>query len=90
MAVILTDHAIRRAQQRGIPIKALYFTAIHGKAKRARGRLIQRTLRDRDVAKMVDNRVVSPRESYILAGLSVRTEETSGGSLVITIFRCNS
>ena len=90
MAVILTDHAIRRAQQRGIPIQALYFTAIYGKATRTRGRLMQRTLRDRDVAKMVDNRIVSPRESDVLAGLSIRTEETPGGSLVITIFRGNS
>ena len=89
MATIVTDHAARRAQQRGIPLWALELTAIYGKAKHARGKLLQRTLRDRDITQMVETKIVVASKSDILSGLTVRAEETPAGSLVVTVFHGN-
>ena len=65
-------------------------TATYGKARRTKEGSLERTLKRRDIADMVNKKILSPSESDLLIGLKVITKTVSNGELVVTVLPRNN
>jgi hypothetical protein len=84
--VIVTKHAVRRAQQRGVVLDAIYGTAICGDPKRAVGGVIRRTL-SRTAMKKLAVLGFSTSEICRCQGTVLITRDTSSEERVVITVR---
>ena len=83
--VILTDHAIQRAQARGVTQGAVYWTALLGESKRAVGGVFRRTMTRKSAERLL-KQVLSPAETSRYLGTVVITKDVDlEERLVITV-----
>jgi len=72
--VVLTGHAVRRAQLRGVLRRAIYWTALLGESKRAVGGAIRRTM-TRKSSKRLLKLGLSPAEISRYVGTVLITKD---------------
>ena len=81
----IARHAFRRAQQRGVTRRAIYWTIEHGQSVRAVGGAVRRTL-TRDSARRMIESGFPPAEVSRCLGTVVMTRDTDAGEiLAITV-----
>ena len=83
--VILTDHAIQRAQARGVTQGAVYWTSLLGEPRRAVGGAFRRTMTKKAAERLIKHGL-SPAETSRYLGTVVITRDLDlEGRLVITV-----
>ena len=83
--VILTDHAIQRAQTRGVTQGAVYWTALLGEPRRAVGGAFRRTMTRKSAERLLKHGL-SPAETSRYLGTVVITKDVDFEErLVITV-----
>ena len=83
--VEIAGHAFRRAQQRGVTRRAIYWTIEYGRPVRAVGGAVRRTL-TRDSARRMIESGFPPSEVSKCLGTVVMTRDTDAGeTLAITV-----
>ena len=83
--VTLTDHARRRAQTRGVPQGAVYWTALVGEPRRAVGGAFRRTMTRKSAERLLKHGL-SPAETSRYLGTVVITRDMDlEERLVITV-----
>ena len=82
----VSGHAYRRAQQRGVTRRALYWTIEYGQPVRAIGGAVRRTL-TRQSAKCMIEHGLSPAEVSRCLGTVVVTRDIGPGKMVVMTVR---
>jgi len=87
---ILTTHAKKRSQQRGVNEKLVKLVAVHGKSEHAYQGHLLRMLRKKEIQKLLHYGLIKPADVDNLKGLQVITNENPERVLVITILNRNN
>ena len=83
--VTLTNHAIQRAQARGVTQGAVYWTSLFGEPRRAVGGAFRRTMTKKSAERLLKHGL-SPAETSRYLGTVVITKDLDlEGRLVITV-----
>ena len=83
--IILTDHAIQRAQIRGVTRGAIYWTSLLGEPRRAVGGVFRRTMTRKSAERLL-KQGLSPAETSRYLGTVVITKDLDlEERLVITV-----
>ncbi len=85
--VQLTNHAVKRSQQRGISHQSLELAVQFGKRQRERNGLLRRTLGRREIRHIRDLNIVAPGALDHMDGVSVITKEELDQVRVVTVMR---
>ena len=81
----IAGHAFRRAQQRGVTRRAIYWTIEYGQPVRAVGGAVRRTLTRNSARRMIESGL-PPAEVSKCLGTVVMTKDTDAGEiLAITV-----
>ena len=84
-SVVVTSHAIRRAQLRGIPIAGVSMAAKYGQIERVSGGSVIRMLTPKALARAMQYEQVSPALEGRLSGTAVITKDSGDVRTVITV-----
>ena len=82
---VVTQHATRRAQQRGIPAEAIKLAACFGKQHRTSGGLFRRIIGKQELKKLGKLQFMPKSTLHKLEGLSVVTAENDDIRTVVTV-----
>ena len=83
--IILTDHAIRRAQVRGVTRGAIYWTSLSGEPKQAGGGSFRRTMTKKSAERLITYGLTPAAASRYLGTVVVTKDLNLDGRLVITV-----
>ena len=83
--VVLTNHAIVRAQQRGVGIGAVRLVAIHGHRDRAKNGNVIRTMRSKEICRLLHRKIQSAAFVERARGVQIVTNEADDEIVVVTV-----
>ena len=83
--IILTDHAIQRAQVRGVTRGAIYWTSLLGEPRRAVGGAFRRTMTKKSAERLIKYGLSPAVASRYLGTVVVTRDLDLDGRLVITV-----
>ena len=84
-SVILTTHAIKKAQSRGIPRQSILLATIFGRRTHAGSARFRRTIGRREAVHLRQTGTVSSSSIEKAVGVAVVTEEVGSDILVVTV-----
>ena len=83
--VIVSEHAIRRAQQRGVTRNAVSWTALYGDCSRAVGGVMRRTMSRRSMERLAKNGVDTARREQTRGTVIITRDEPGYKRYVLTV-----